>query len=51
MVVKLWRENLASNVQQMNEGSNIQSFFQALLYSVYMYIYMNIIIVIIVDYS
>ena len=36
---------------KQNEGSNIQSFFPALSYSVYMYIYMNIIIIIIVDYS
>ena len=31
MAAKLQRENLNSNAQQMNEGSNNQSFFPALL--------------------
>ena len=38
MVAKLQRENLDSNEQQTNEGSNIQSFFPALIH-VYVHVF------------
>ena len=38
MATKLWQENSDSNEQQMNESSNMWSFFLALLY-VYIHVY------------